>query len=84
VTFVFLSLEDDEKRWNEVVEKFSLYTDGVINYRIGSRSKTAASLAIAEAPGFVLLTRDGEMIRPTKRPSDPSLEEDLLKLIGQK
>ncbi|MCE2892883.1 MAG: carboxypeptidase-like regulatory domain-containing protein [Flammeovirgaceae bacterium] len=84
VTFVFLSLEDDEKRWNEVVEKFSLYTDGIINYRIGSRSKTAASLAISEAPGFMLLTRDGEMIRPTKRPSDPSLEEDLLKLIGQK
>jgi hypothetical protein len=84
VTFVFLSLEDDEKRWNEVVEKFSLYTDGIINYRIGSRSKTAASLAIAEAPGFVLLTRDGEMIRPAKRPSDPSLEEDLLKLIGQR
>ncbi len=84
VTFVFLSLEDDEKRWKEVVEKFSLYTDGVINYRIGSRSKVAASLAISEAPGFMLLTRDGEMIRPTKRPSDPSLEEDLLKLIGQK
>lgn len=83
VTFVFLSLDDDEKKWKEIVEKFSLYTDGVINYRIGSRSKTAASLAISEAPGFMLLARDGEMIRPTKRPSDPSLEADLVKLIGQ-
>jgi len=81
VTFVFLSLEDDEKRWNEVVEKFSLYTDGVINYRIGSRSKVAASLGLTEAPGFVLVSREGDMTR-AKRPSDPLLEEDLLKLIG--
>ena len=83
VTFIFLSLEDDENVWLQTVQQFSLYTDGIINYRIGSRSKTAASLSIAEIPGFMLLTRDGEMIRPTKRPSDPSLEEDLLKLIRQ-
>ncbi len=81
VTFVFLSLEDDEKRWKEVVEKFSLYTDGIVNYRIGTRSKVAASLGLTEAPGFVLLSRNGEMFRPTKRPSDPSLERDLQKLI---
>ena len=81
VTFVFISLEADEKRWNEVVEKFSLYTDGVINYRIGSRSKVAASLGLTEAPVFVLVSREGDMTR-AKRPSDPLLEEDLLKLIG--
>jgi hypothetical protein len=81
VTFVFLSLEDDEKRWKEVVEKFSLYTDGVINYRIGSRSKVAASLGLSEAPGFVLVSREGAMTR-AKRPSDPLLEEYLFKLIG--
>jgi hypothetical protein len=83
VTFVFLSLEDDEKRWKEIVERFSLYTDGVINYRIGSRSKVAASLGLTEAPGFALVSREGDMTR-AKRPSDPLLEEDLLKLIGDK
>jgi hypothetical protein len=81
VTFVFLSLEDDEKRWKEIVEKFSLYTDGVINYRIGSRSKVAASLGLTEAPGFALVSREGDMTR-AKRPSDPLLEEDFVKLIG--
>ena len=65
----------------EIVEKFSLYTDGIINYRIGSRSKVAASLGLPEAPGFELVSREGDMIR-AKRPSDPLLEEDLFKLIG--
>ncbi|MCX8492123.1 MAG: carboxypeptidase-like regulatory domain-containing protein [Cyclobacteriaceae bacterium] len=83
VTFVFLSLEDEEKKWREIVEKFSLYADGIINYRIGTHSKIAASLSIEEAPSFILLTRDGEMVRPTKRPSNPSLEGDLENLIGQ-
>jgi hypothetical protein len=81
VTFVFLSLEDDEKKWKETVEKFSLYTDGVINYRIGSHSKIAASLAINEVPSFILISRNGERIHPAKKPSDPLLEDDFMYLL---
>ncbi len=84
VTFIFLSLEDDENVWQQTVQRFSLYTDGIINYRIGNHSKIAASFAIADAPGYILLSRNGEMTHPTKRPSDPTLEDDLLKLIKQR
>jgi hypothetical protein len=41
----------------------------------------AASLGLTEAPGFVLVSREGAMTR-AKRPSDPLLEEYLFKLIG--
>jgi hypothetical protein len=41
----------------------------------------AASLGLTEAPGFALVSREGDMTR-AKRPSDPLLEEDFVKLIG--
>jgi hypothetical protein len=84
ITFVFVSLEDDEQKWKETVERFSLYTDGIVNYRIGSESKIANSLNIIEAPSFVIVQQNGEALLNVKRPSDPQLENDLLNLIEQK
>ena len=85
ITFVLLSVDDDESRWRQAVQKLSLYAGGVINYRIGSNSQLAKSLAIKEIPSFVLLARSGEVFDShAKRPSDPLLVEDLKSLIDQK
>jgi hypothetical protein len=85
ITFVFLSLDDDETQWQQAVQKFSLYTDGIINYRIGSNSQLAKSFHVKEVPSFVLLARRGEIFDSTaKRPSDVLLEEDFKLLIEQK
>ncbi len=84
ITFVFVSLEDDEQKWKEAVARFSLYTDGIVNYRIGSRSKIVDSLRITETPSFVIVPQHGETLHHAKRPSDSLLENDLIKLIEQK
>jgi hypothetical protein len=85
ITFVFLSLDDDETQWQQAVQKFSLYTDGIINYRIGSNSQLAKSFHVKEVPSFVLLARRGEIFDSTaKRPGDVLLEEDFKLLIEQK
>ena len=84
VTFIFLSLEDDENVWQQSIQRFSLYTDGIINYRIGSNSKVAKAFLIKDSPGFVLLARDGETFDlNAKRPSDVLLEEDF-KILFEK
>ncbi len=85
VTFVFLSMDNDENQWQQEVQKFSLYTDGIINYRIGSNSQLAKSFHVKEIPSFILLDRRGEVFNSnTKWPSDVLLEEDFKFLIEQK
>ncbi len=84
ITFVFLSLDDDENVWQQAVQKFSLYTDGIINYRIGSHSQLAKSFDVKEIPSFVLLARNGEVFDlNAKRPSDALLEVDFKSLIDK-
>jgi hypothetical protein len=85
ITFVFLSLDDDENKWKQIIEKFNLYSDGIINYRIGSKSKLAKSLGVEEIPSFVLLERNGKVFDSSaKHPSNPLLEKDFRFLIEQK
>jgi CarboxypepD_reg-like domain/Thioredoxin-like len=84
ITFVFISLDDDENNWQQAVQRFALFSDGIINYRIGSRSKITKSLMVKEAPSFVLLSRNGEVFDATaKRPSNSLLEQDFKKLLDQ-
>ncbi|MFM9837305.1 MAG: carboxypeptidase-like regulatory domain-containing protein [Cyclobacteriaceae bacterium] len=85
ITFVFLSLDDDENQWQQAVQKFSLYTDGIINYRIGSNSKTAKVFGVKEMPAFVLVGRSGEVFDlNAKHPSNPLLEKDFKFLIEKR
>ncbi len=84
VTFVLLALDDDEEKWKQTLEKFNLYTDGIINYRIGSHSKLAETYQVKDIPRFILLTRNGETFDlNAKRPSNPLLEKDFQLLIGR-
>lgn len=82
ITFVFLSLDDDEAIWQQAVQRFNLNTNGLINYRIGSHSKLTKSLKLEALPSFVLIPRNGEMFDvEAKRPSNPGLHEDFEMLL---
>jgi len=82
ITFVYISLDDDKTRWEQMVQKYGFYIDGIINYRIGSKSQLAESFGVNKAPAFVLLKRDGEAFGDfAKRPSDPLLSQDFDSLL---
>ena len=84
ITFIFLSLEEDEIKWKQAIEKYSFFSDGIINYRIGKNSKIMKFFAVKETPAFVLLSRNGDIVdKNSKSPSDPLLEEDFKKLMEQ-
>lgn len=78
VTFVLLSLEDEDSVWQQLVQRYVLFADGIVNYRIGSNSRLADAWKVNRVPTFLLLDRSGKPVStPTKRPSDPHLVDDL-------
>jgi hypothetical protein len=82
ITFVFLSLEEDEIKWKETVARFNLFSDGIINYRIGRNSSISKAFEVKDAPAFILISRSGELFDPkAKRPSNPELEKDFKLLL---
>jgi hypothetical protein len=84
VAFVFISVENDEARWQELVKKYNLFSDGIINYRVGNDSKLANLFKINKIPTFVLISQDGAVSDlNAKAPSDSKLEEDFKNLIEQ-
>lgn len=83
LSVVLLSLDDDEDRWVHMLNKYSLFADGMINYRIGSTSELKRSFLIKEIPAFFLLAKDGYVHRLTAYPGDPNLEMEIRALLQQ-
>jgi thiol-disulfide isomerase/thioredoxin len=83
VTFVFVSLNDDEIQWQQTVSKYNLTSDGIINYRIGKNTEIQKFFKVKEVPSFILISRNGEVSDFAKHPSNPLLEEDF-KLLTEK
>lgn len=74
VSFVFLSLDDDEKIWQQAVSRYALFAEGIINYRIGGHSELIKRLDVKGTPAFVLLLKSGEHVR-SKPPSELNVIE---------
>lgn len=83
ITFVLVSLEEDETRWRQLVNRFNYFSDGIINYRIGKSSELIKSLNVKNTPTFILISKNGDLLDSPKRPSDPLLEEDFKLLMDQ-
>jgi thiol-disulfide isomerase/thioredoxin len=84
IAVVMLSLEDEEARWQQLLSKYNLFADGVINYRIDPNSALVKSYKITSTPSFILISKDGDVFDfNAKRPNDPLLEEDLKFLLEQ-
>lgn len=84
IAFVFLFVENDETRWQQILTQYSLFTDGILNYRIEDNSAILKMYRVKEMPSYVLVARNGstyDLIAP--HPNDPQLEADFKFLIGQ-
>jgi len=84
VNFVLLSVDDNETQWQQAVSKYALYTDGVINYRIGKDSGLLRDFELKEIPAFVLIAKNGEWFdESTKHLASPNLEDELKSLLSK-
>lgn len=81
---VMLSLENDEVRWKQLLTKYNLFSDGTINYRIGSDAEFKRLYKIKETPAYILLSKDGDVHNiETLRPGNALLENEIRALIEQ-
>jgi hypothetical protein len=80
ISFVLISLEDNEDNWNHLVKRFTLFSDGLINYRVGSSAEILKQFNVKKLPACFIITKDGE-VQEAKNPSNPSLKEDLKLLL---
>ena len=84
ITFVLISVSDDEERWKRIVKQYNLSADDLINYRVGKHSTIAKAFAIREAPAYVLIGADGEVFdADAKQPSNSLLDKDFEYLLNQ-
>ena len=84
ITFVLISVADDETAWQQLLTKYNYFSDGIINYRVGASSEIASRFGVKKIPSFALIARDGSVFDiGAKRPSDPRLENDFKFLLAQ-
>jgi hypothetical protein len=82
VTFAMVSLDDDDARWNQFVQRFNFSADGIMQYRIGGNSETLKKFQIRETPSFLLFPTPGAGSETILRqPSIRLLEENLKSLL---
>lgn len=80
ITFVLVSLEENEAQWQHLVKNYNYFSDGIINYRVGKNSRLTSSYTIKTIPSFVLISRSGAVMS-IRNPSDPLLKEELNALL---
>ena len=83
ISFVLLSLDDDPGQWQQAVAQYNFFSDGIINYRIGSGSTLLKNYKVKELPKFVSISKSGETVYDAKAPSNNSIENDFRLLISQ-
>jgi hypothetical protein len=84
IAFVFLFVENDEATWRQLLTQYSLFTDGILNYRIDDNSSPLKTYHIKEIPSYILVARNGSTYDASApHPKDPQLEIDFKFLIGQ-
>ena len=83
VLFVMISLENDDVLWQKLLKQYNLFSDGIINYKVGDRSDLAKEFKVKGAPTYVVISGQGEVILNAKHPNDPELKEELRLLMVQ-
>ncbi|MGB1204465.1 MAG: TlpA family protein disulfide reductase [Chitinophagales bacterium] len=84
VVFLYISIDDNEKAWKSSIEKYDI--QGVHgNSKGGWKSEAASYFQLSSIPRYMILDKKGNIANgKAKRPSDPSVVDDLVKLIKQK
>lgn len=83
IAFVLVSLDNNSQKWQQIVSRYNLFSDGIINYRLDDKNEIAKRYQVKQTPSFVVISRDGNVVDMTgKVPGDPQLEEDLKLLVS--
>lgn len=75
ITFVLISLDEDEARWRAAMTRYNLAANGIIHYRLGTGSQAAQEFQVQDVPHFVWIGKGGETLAARAHtPTSPLLE----------
>lgn len=81
VVFLYVSIDKDEKRWKDMVEKKHIAGVHLIS-RDGKEEGLLEKYDLVSIPKFVLIDQQGNIVEAdAKRPSDPELIDDIKNLL---
>jgi thiol-disulfide isomerase/thioredoxin len=84
ITFVLLSIDDDDASWKKALARHSLVMPGFLHYRIGPTADFLKFFDVTSIPRYLLIKQNGEFFElNAKRPSDSDLQKDFDLLIDQ-
>jgi hypothetical protein len=83
ITFVFVSLDEEDDVWSQRVASFNLFSDGIINYRIGKGNELTKLFLVNEIPSFYVVPKSESQFQIAKHPSDPQLKKDFNALLQE-
>jgi hypothetical protein len=84
IAFIFVFVENEEARWHQLLSLYSLFTDGILNYRIEEKSSPIKQYGVKDMPKYVLVARNGSIYNlDAPSPNHPQLEEEFKFLIDQ-
>lgn len=83
VAFVFISIDDNPKKWTQAIEKLPFDDVSGGHYLLREDSPLATSLAVPPIPRYVLIDKQGKVISlNAHRPGNPKLAEQLERLLN--
>lgn len=83
VAFVLVMIEEDEVRWKQTVDRYTLFADGVLNYRIDKMADLLKQFPVKTTPAYFLINREGRG-QPAPQPEDELVENELKALISSR
>jgi thiol-disulfide isomerase/thioredoxin len=82
IKFVYISIDNDYTKWKESIKKLNI--EGYNFISPADKSNNAGRyFGASSIPRYILIDQDGNIVdKNAKRPSDPTLLDDLLQLIN--
>lgn len=84
IVFLYISIDENEEAWKAAIQQFGLEGKHAIS-KGGWKSSVTKLYGINSIPRYMLIGKDGRIIDDNaKRPSDPTIFDELLKQIESK
>jgi hypothetical protein len=81
IVFLYISIDDQEDKWKAAIQQFGLEGKHAIS-KGGWNSPITAKYGIRSIPRYMIIGKDGRIIdEDAKRPSDPAIFDDLIKVL---
>ena len=84
VVFLYISIDEEEQNWRKAMKELDIENQKNIFSKGGWESGATKFFKLESIPRYMLMDKKGNIVdSDAKRPSDPKILSDILKLVGE-